>query len=184
MLAVEHVVARDGVLPVAHQRELAERFGADVVLPHEPAGTIVERVGEETGAQVLRPWFGLPWLYGGGIDVVYDTVGAPETLEVALRVLRARGTHVQMGLSSMARCEWTPWYFKECRLVGSNAFGIEEVEGVRQHAIAHYLDLVRDGRIDLRPMLTHRFPLEEWQAAFYTIAMQGTTGAIKVAITP
>jgi threonine dehydrogenase-like Zn-dependent dehydrogenase len=31
-------------------------------------------------------------------------------------------------------------------------------------------------------MLTHTFRLEEWQAAFLTIADQGTTGAIKVAI--
>ena len=35
-----------------------------------------------------------------------------------------------------------PWYFKELRLIGSNAFGVEEVEGKRQHAIAHYLDSV------------------------------------------
>jgi hypothetical protein len=26
----------------------------------------------------------LPWLYGGGIDVVYDTVGFPETVEVGV----------------------------------------------------------------------------------------------------
>ena len=107
-----------------------------------------------------RPWEGLPIAWPGGVDVVYDTVGAPDTLEVGLRVLRARGTIVQLGLSSMARCEWTPWYFKEARLVGSNAFGVEEVDGVRQHAIAHYLDLVGDGRIDLTGLLTHTFPLE------------------------
>ena len=58
-------------------------------------------------------------------------------------MLRARGTLVQLGVGSPARFEWTPWYFKELRLVGSNAFGVEEVEGVRRHAIAHYLDLVQ-----------------------------------------
>ena len=35
--------------------------------------------------------------------------------------------------------------------MGSNAFGIEEVEGLRKHGIEHYLDLVQAGRIDLRP---------------------------------
>jgi threonine dehydrogenase-like Zn-dependent dehydrogenase len=40
---------------------------------------------------------------------------------------------------------------------------------------------VRDGRIDLSPMLTHRFPLDEWREAFTTIARQHHTGAIKVA---
>ena len=99
-------------------------------------------------------------------------------------MLGARGEIVVTGVNAPGRFEWSPLYFKEIHWVGSNAFGVEEVEGRRQHGIRHYLDLVRDGRIDLRAMLTHRFPLEEWQAAFYTIAMQGTTGAIKVAITP
>jgi threonine dehydrogenase-like Zn-dependent dehydrogenase len=88
---------------------------------------------------------------------------------------------VQLGVSSPARFEWTPWYFKELRLVGSNAFGHEEVEGRRQHAIAHYLDLVQAGRIDLAGMLTHRFALDDWRAALRTIIHQGETGAIKVA---
>ena len=78
----------------------------------------------------------------------------------------------------------TPLYFKEISWVGSNAFGVEEVDGVRQHAIQHYLDLVQDGRIDLTGMLTHTFPLTAWQEAFATIADQGRTGAIKVAIDP
>ena len=80
-----------------------------------------------------------------------------------------------------ARWEWSPLYFKELTWVGSNAFGIEEVEGHRQHGIAHYLDLAAAGRVDLRAMLTHTFRLEEWREAFRTIADQGETGAIKVA---
>jgi threonine dehydrogenase-like Zn-dependent dehydrogenase len=77
--------------------------------------------------------------------------------------------------------EWTPLYFKELAWVGSNAFGMEEVDGVRKHGIQHYLDLAEAGRIDLRPMLTHTFALEDWRAAFTTLATQGETGAIKVA---
>ena len=46
----------------------------------------------------------------------------------------------------------------------------------------HYLDLVQAGRIDLRPMLTHTFPLERWRDAFLAIANQGESGAVKVAI--
>src|SRR5437899_81958 len=61
----------------AHQRALAERFGAAVVLPHEPARDIVGRVAAETGANLMTPWYGLPWLHGSGLDVVYDTVGLP-----------------------------------------------------------------------------------------------------------
>src|SRR5439155_1202928 len=81
----------------AHQRALAERFGA-AVLPHEPARSIVERVADETGAQIMTPWYGLPWLHGGGVDVVYDTVGLPETVEVGLRVAAPRGAIVVTGV--------------------------------------------------------------------------------------
>jgi threonine dehydrogenase-like Zn-dependent dehydrogenase len=52
---------------------------------------------------------------------------------------------------------------------------------VRKHAIAHYLDLVRDGRIDIAPMLTHTFRLEHWRDAWTTIVNQRDTGAIKCA---
>ena len=162
------------------QANLAEELGARVFAP-EPAEALVEALAEWSGGVLQRPWGGLPVAYPGGIDVVYDTVGAPQSIEVGLRVLATRGGLVQLGVSSPGRFEWTPWYFKELRLVGSNAFGIEEVEGRRQHGIAHYLDLVRDGRVDVGAMLTHTFPLERWRDAFTTLIGQGETGAIKVA---
>ncbi len=53
---------------------------------------------------------------------------------------------------------------------------------MRKHAIAHYLDFVVDGRVDLRPMLTHTFRLEQLREAFLAIANQNHSGAVKVAI--
>ncbi len=52
---------------------------------------------------------------------------------------------------------------------------------MRQHAMAHFLDLVSDGRIDLSGMLTHTFRLPEWRDAFSVLATQTETDAIKVA---
>jgi threonine dehydrogenase-like Zn-dependent dehydrogenase len=162
------------------QERLAARLGARTFAP-EPRLELVESLAAWSGGVLRQPWDGLPVAWPGGIDVVYDTVGAPATLEVGLRVVRARGTVVQLGLSSMARCEWTPLYVKEVRWVGSNAFGIEEVDGERKHGIAHYLDLAAAGRVDLAGMLTHTFALEDWRPAFRTLIDQGETGAIKVA---
>jgi threonine dehydrogenase-like Zn-dependent dehydrogenase len=162
------------------QANLARSMGATVFEP-EPREALVEAVAEWSGASVLRPWEGLPVAHPGHVDVVYDTVGSPMTVEAAMRVLAYRGSLVQMGVGSPARFEWTPWYFKELRLVGSNAFGFETFEGERKHAIAHYLDLVASGRLDVSRMLTHRFRLDEWRDAFCTIIDQGATGAIKVA---
>jgi threonine dehydrogenase-like Zn-dependent dehydrogenase len=163
------------------QAELARRFGASIVLAHEPRLAVIEELVAWGGGRLWQPLQGLPMAYPGAVDVVYDTVGKPETFEVGVRVLAARGTLVKAGVHAPGRWEWSPLYFKEISWVGSNAFGVEEIDGRRRHAIAHYLDLVADGRIDLRPMLTHTFRLEQWRDAFLTIANQGDSGAVKVA---
>jgi threonine dehydrogenase-like Zn-dependent dehydrogenase len=163
------------------QRKLAETFGAAFVVGHEPRLEVIEQVAAWSGG-VLQPSDGLPMAFPGGVDVVYDTVGAGETLEVGCRVLRAHGTLVKLGMNGAVKWEDTPIYCKEISYTGSNAFGIEEVEGVRKHGIAHFLDMVESGRIDLTPMLTHTLRLEEWRDAFTLLADQESSGAIKVAI--
>jgi len=166
-----------------HQRSLAERFGAHVVVAHEPVADIVTRVAAEAGGQVLAPWYGMPWIHGGGIDVVYDTVGFPQTVEVGIRVVSSRGAIVVTGVEVPRRFEWTPLYFKEIAVIGSNAFGVEEFEGRRRHSMEIYLDLVRQRRIDVTPILTHRFSLDRWQEAFLACGDQGSSRAVKVLFT-
>jgi len=161
------------------QADMARKLGATVI-GHTPAQQVIEEAAAWSGG-VLRDSDGLPMAFPGGIDVVYDTVGKQETFEVATRVLKARGTLVKAGVHGPTWWEDTPLYFKELSMVGSNAFGFEEIDGVRKHGIDHYLDLVSSGRVDLTGMLTHRFELDRWRDAFQTIATQDTTGAIKVA---
>lgn len=166
------------------QIEAARAFGASLVLPHEPRREQVEALADWSGGILHHPFEGLPVAHPGGIDVVYDTVGKPETFEVDVRVLAERGRLVYTGVGTPGRWEWTPVYFKELTMAGSNAFGIEEVEGIRQHAIAHYLDLVHDRRVDISAMLTHRFALEDWWSAIKSLARPADSGALKVAFTP
>jgi threonine dehydrogenase-like Zn-dependent dehydrogenase len=47
--------------------------------------------------------------------------------------------------------------------------------------MAHFLQLVSDGRVDLSGMLTHTFRLSEWRDAFTVLATQTESNAIKVA---
>ncbi len=165
-----------------HQAAAATRLGAAKVVAHEPLDAILEELATWSGGRLRRTDRGLPMAHPGGIDVVYDTVGKPETFEVSTRLLKARGTLVKSGVNAPARWEWTPLYFKELTWVGSNAFGTEVMRGIRKHGIQHYLDLASAGEVDLTSMLTHTFRLEDWRNAFLTIADQGETGAIKVAI--
>jgi threonine dehydrogenase-like Zn-dependent dehydrogenase len=168
-----------GVARFDHQARLAEQFGAARVLRHRPTRRIVEELAELTGAGILEPWRGLPML-NGGVDLIYDTVSGPETLEVGVRVTRSRGKIVALGVEPPRRFEWTPLYFKELSLVGSNAFGVEELDGRRQHGMRWYFELVRDGRLDVTPIITHRFSLSRYREAFMTCWDQGRHGAVKV----
>jgi threonine dehydrogenase-like Zn-dependent dehydrogenase len=163
------------------QAALARRLGAAVVNPY-PREQLLEEAAAWSGGVLQTSQRGsLPMAHPGGIDVVYDTVGTGHTAEVGVRLLKSRGTMVKSGVNAPERWEWSPLYFKEISWVGSNAFGVEEVDGVRRHGIDHYLHLVEDGRIDLSGMLTHTFRLEEWREAFTALATQEETGAVKVA---
>jgi len=171
------VVARHGA-----QAEVAGKRGAFVVHGGPEDGeAVVRALAGWSGAPLREPWEGLPVAYPGGIDIVYDTVGSPLTVEVAMRVLAERGTLVELGVGAPGRFEWTPWYFKELRLVGSNAFGMETFEGRFAHAYEHFFALLEAGRLDLSGMLTHTYRLEDWRDAFTDIVHQHDTGVIKAA---
>jgi threonine dehydrogenase-like Zn-dependent dehydrogenase len=163
------------------QAQLARQLGAAKVFRHEPVHGLIEEIADWSGG-ILHGTHELPMAYPGGIDVVYDTISRKESLEVSVRVLKQHGHMVKLGVHGPCKWDWTPMYFKEISWTGSNAFGMETVEGVRKHAIEHYLDLVGAGRVDLGPMLTHTFGLDDWRSAFATLADQATSGAIKVAI--
>ena len=170
-----------------HQAALVRRLGAHATFPVLATVPMVEALAEWSGG-VLHPTMegldGKPMCLPGFVDVAYDTIGKPETFEVEVRVLAARGTIVQTGVAAPGRWEWSPLYFKEVSLVGSNAFGVEEVDGTRRHAIDHYLALAADGRVDLDGLVTHTFALTDWQAAFAALADQAHSGAVKVLLDP
>jgi len=143
---------------------------------------LVAQVARRVGTTPLQPWSKRDWLQDGPA-VVYDTIGSTETVETSLRLLATGGTLVVSGVEPPKRFEWTPLYFKELRVIGSNGFGIEEVGGVAKHAMEHYFDFVAAG-LDLTPVITHRFPLERWDEAVLAVKDSRHTGAVKVLLEP
>ena len=161
-----------------HQAERARQLGAQHVICTRDAATVVESVAELAGTKVYRPRYGKPWLLRGA-DVVYDTVGTAETQEVGVRVVSPHAPIVITGVGMPERFEWTPLYFKEVRLLGSNAFGVEEVGGIRRHAMEHYLSMAAEKGLDLSSLITHRFHLEQYKEAFVTLHTKGRHLAVK-----
>jgi threonine dehydrogenase-like Zn-dependent dehydrogenase len=161
--------------------ELAARLGAQAVLSSVP-DELVAQVASRVGTTPLEPWSKRDWLQDGPA-VVYDTIGSTETVETSLRLLATGGSLVISGVEPPRRFEWTPLYFKEIRVVGSNGFGIEDVGGVSKHAMLHYFDFIRAG-LDLTPVITHRFPLDRWDEAVLAVKNSRRTGAVKVLLDP
>jgi threonine dehydrogenase-like Zn-dependent dehydrogenase len=148
-----------------HQEELARELAAELVIRTRNQTEIIEIIAGTVGVPVLRPRNGKPWLMRG-VDVIYDTIGSPESFEIGVRVARPKATIVVTGVDQPARFEWTPLYFKEIALVGSNAFGLENFEDRSLHAMEIYLQLLAQKRLDTTRLITHRFPLDQYRDAF------------------
>ena len=161
--------------------ELAARLGAHAVLSTAP-DELVAQVARRVGSTPLTPWSRRDWLQDGPA-VVYDTIGTASTVETSLRLLGTGGTLVISGVEPPRRFEWTPMYFKELHVIGSNGFGVEEVGGVAKHAMEHYFDFIAAG-LDLTPVITHRFPLARWDKAVLAVKDSRRTGAVKVLLDP
>jgi 2-desacetyl-2-hydroxyethyl bacteriochlorophyllide A dehydrogenase len=116
------------------------------------------------------------------VDVVVETVGdARQTLGDAVTCVRPGGTVAILGVF-MQPPELNALFvmMKEVRLVGSLCYGRRG--GRADFDIA--LDiLARDGERMRGHMITHRFPLDEIDAAFRA-ANDKSTGSIKVSVAP
>ena len=161
-----------------HQAETAHRLGAHEVITARSPAQVVEAVADLASVRVLQPTNGAPWLLRGA-DVVY------EHRRLARDAYRGRAR----GIGACAGGDYRggrprslgvdPHYFKEVTLIGSNAFGVEELDGLRMHAMAHYLRLAAQGRFDLSSLITHRFRLDEFAQAFAVLHAKGRRRAVK-----
>ncbi len=71
---------------------------------------------------------------GGGVDVVFECVGSPETVDVALRIAKPLGSVVIAGTVAKMNVDWAPVFAKELSVIGTFGCGIEEVSGEKRNA--------------------------------------------------
>ena len=141
---------------------MARSMGVDVVLDYREVDVV---------AEIRR--------LTGGVDVAIEALGTQETFESALRVLRPGGTLSSLGV------------YAGKLAIPHDAFGA----GLADYRIVttlcpggkermrRLIEMVRSGRLDLRPLITHRFKLADIAAA-YELFGERRDGVMKVAITP
>ncbi|SDI43719.1 L-idonate 5-dehydrogenase [Propionivibrio dicarboxylicus] len=93
----------------------------------------------------------------GYFDVVFECTGVGGVLKQAFPVIRPRGTIVQVGVTGSADIPINALVGKEIRLVGTHRFHPEYAVAAR---------LIREKRIDVRPVITTTLPMERIAEAF------------------
>ena len=149
---------------VAERLEVAKKMGADITVNYKKVDP-VEAIRQATG--------------GRGADVAIEALGTQQTFESCLRSLKPGGVLSSLGVYS-----------------GNLALPLDAfAAGLGDHTIVSTLcpggkermrrlmNVVGSGRIDLRPLVTHRFKLDQIESAYDLFANQ-RDGVLKVAITP
>jgi threonine dehydrogenase-like Zn-dependent dehydrogenase len=116
---------------------------------------------------------------GRGVDVAIEALGTQTTFESALRVLRPGGTLSSLGV-----------YSTDLKIpLDAFAAGLADLKIVTtlcpggKERMRRLLAVVASGRVDLKPLVTHRFNLDQIEAAYDLFSHQ-RDGVLKVAITP
>ena len=128
----------------SEELELARTLGVDGVV----------NVAEEDAESATHA------LLGSSPDVVVETAGAVEAVEQSTRLVREGGRIVLLGIAGQDR---------ELRLpadrIALRDLSVLGSVGYTTASWAKTVRLLREGLVDLDPIVTHRFPLERYEDA-------------------
>ncbi|MBI3792309.1 MAG: NAD(P)-dependent alcohol dehydrogenase [Gemmatimonadetes bacterium] len=116
---------------------------------------------------------------GRGVDVAIEALGLPQTFESALRVLRPGGTLSSLGVYSG---KLTLPLDAFAAGLGDHTIVTTLCPGGHER-MRRLMSTLEHGRVDLRPLVTHRYPLDRIVEAYDLFGAQ-RDGVLKVAITP
>jgi threonine dehydrogenase-like Zn-dependent dehydrogenase len=160
LMGASMIIAIDGD---EHRLAMAKRMGADIVLDYREVDVVNE---------VLR-------LTGGGADVAIEALGTQQTFESALRSLRPGGTLSSLGVYS-GKLQIPHEAFAAG--IGDHHIVTTLCPGGKER-MRRLMELVRSGRLDPTPLLTHTFSLENIAEA-YDLFGERRDDVLKIAIKP
>lgn len=160
LMGASFIISVDGD---AHRLAMSQRMGADVALDYRDTDVV---------AEVKR-------LTGGGADVAIEALGTQQTFESALRSLRPAGTLSSLGVYS-GKLQIP--YEAFAAGIGDHRIVTTLCPGGKER-MRRLMEVVRHGRVDFKPLLTHTFALDQIGEA-YELFGDRRDGVLKVAIRP
>ena len=149
---------------VPERLEMASRLGADTVIDYKSVDPVEE---------IMRI------TDGRGVDVAIEALGTQETFESCLRALKPAGVLSSLGVYSgklTLPLDAIAAGLGDHKLVTTLCPGGKE-------RMRRLMNVIASGRVDLQPLVTHRFSLDQIEEAYDLFANQ-RDGVLKVAITP
>ena len=116
---------------------------------------------------------------GRGVDVAIEALGRQQTFEAALRVLRPGGTLSSLGVYSADLKIPLDAFLAG---LGDHTIRTTLCPGGKER-MRRLMEVIASSRLDTRPLVTHRFKLDDIEKAYDLFANQ-RDGVLKVAITP
>jgi 2-desacetyl-2-hydroxyethyl bacteriochlorophyllide A dehydrogenase len=145
--------------PVKERRKLLEQMGADVT---------IDPVCEDVGAAVRR-------IEPQGAEIVFESAGLARTAKQAFMLTRRGGTIIFFGvLAPMEKIEICPYE------VFSNEWTIRG-SFVNPFTTARAVSLLAAGRINVKPFISHQFPLNQFDQALKKF---GQPDSYKIQVVP
>ncbi|KAI0702870.1 xylitol dehydrogenase [Cytidiella melzeri] len=158
-LGASRIIAVD-ILP--SRLEFAKQYAAtDTYLPPKPQEGESKMQYSTRNAKTLMEQLDVEERGYKAIDLVIDASGAEVSIQTGILVARHGGTYVQVGMGAPeVQIPITTLLVKELKFKGSFRYG----PGDYELGIA----LAAQGKIDLKPLVTHRFTFEQAKEAFQT----------------
>lgn len=156
-LGARRIIAVD-IVP--SRLEFAKAYAAtETYLPPKPTEGESKMQYSERNAQTMREQLGIEPRGQNSIDLVVDASGAEVSIQTGILIARNGGRYVQVGMGAPEiTVPIVTALVKELTIKGSFRYG----PGDYELAIA----LAGAGKIDLKPLITHRFSFEQCPDAF------------------
>ncbi len=160
-----------GLLSVLLARDRVSRIGVLARYPHQRA------LVEQLGATALGEDDWREWAQEHHPNVVIQTAGSGDALNVAMKASRPGGRLVVVGLMGSVPVDMDLVTFMELSIIGSIIYGAGPMA---DFAVA--VDLLPRWQPELALLQNHQFKLESIEEAF-RCASDKSTGAVKVSVT-